>query len=122
MPARLLVVDDEALIRWSVGEQLSRAGFDVAEAADGAAALEIIRSQGAIDLAVLDLKLPDTDGLQLLRDIRVLAPACRVVMMSAYATPQDLSSARELGVPTIIPKPFDVRHLLDAVEQELARG
>lgn len=119
--ARLLVVDDEALIRWSLGEQFSSAGYEVAEAADGASALELLRADTPIDLVVLDLKLPDTDGLQLLKQIRLHSPDCPVIMMSAFATPQDISDARESGVLEIIPKPFDVEYLLRAVEQELDR-
>jgi CheY-like chemotaxis protein len=53
--ARVLVVDNEALIRWSLGEYLSLAGYEVAEAADGGAALEALSAEPAIDLAILDL-------------------------------------------------------------------
>lgn len=120
--SRLLVVDDEALIRWSLGEQLAKAGYDVVEAEDGASALDALRDQGPFDLVVLDLKLPDTDGLSLLKRIRQVAPACGVVMMSAFATPQDVSDARDIGVSEIIAKPFDVQYLLKAVETELHRA
>jgi DNA-binding NtrC family response regulator len=120
--ARLLVVDDEALIRWSLGEHLMSAGYDVIEAADGASALDILGATARIDLIVLDLKLPDTDGLSLLRRIRGTWPTCKVVMMSAFATAQDVQDARQYGVAEIIPKPFDVQHLLKVVEQELANA
>lgn len=118
--ARVLVVDDEALIRWSLGEQLTHAGYDVAEAATGAEALAALHGETApFDLVLLDLKLPDTDGLRLLRHIRETRPRCRVIMMSAFATPQDVDEARQGGVAEIIAKPFDVDALLRAVEREL---
>lgn len=118
--ARLLIVDDEALIRWSLGEHLTNAGYEVVEAADGASALDILGAGAPVNLVVLDLKLPDTDGLSLLRRIRDTWPVCKVVMMSAFATAQDLHDARQSGVAEIIPKPFDVQYLLQAVEHELA--
>lgn len=120
--ARLLVVDDEALIRWSLGEHLTNAGYEVVEARDGASALDILGAPGRIDLVVLDLKLPDTDGLSLLKRIRQAWPTCKVVMMSAFATAEDLDDARHSGVAEIIPKPFDVQYLLKAVEHELANA
>ena len=61
----ILVVDDERLIRWSLNERLTRDGFRVVEAADGATAEEAL-SHGDVDLVLLDVKLPDTDGLTLL--------------------------------------------------------
>src|SRR5688572_32118553 len=83
-PARVLVVDDEALIRWSLSERLASAGYEVEEAGDGETAIGYFR-QGAphIDLVVLDLKLPDADGVTLLKQIKRLSPASRVVMMTA---------------------------------------
>jgi len=120
--ARVLVVDDEALIRWSLGEQLAKAGYEVTEAADGAAALDVLRRHPPIDLVVLDLKLPDIDGLELLKRIREIAPDAPVIMMSAFATPQDVSDARQYGVAEIIAKPFDVQYLLATVHQALNRA
>lgn len=118
---RVLVVDDEALIRWSLSEQLSRAGYEVHQAADGAAALAMLQSDTEpIDLVVLDLKLPDTDGLSLLKLIRRIRPVARVVMMSAFATALNIDEARREGVEEIIPKPFDSLYMLRAVERALA--
>lgn len=120
--ARILVVDDEALIRWSLREQLSQAGYEVAEAADGESAMTMLSSRGPFDLVLLDLKLPDMNGLFLLERIREVSPRCPVVMMSAYATPDDTRRAVCSGIKEIIAKPFDVGYLLRAVERELKRA
>lgn len=119
-PVRVLIVDDEALIRWSLSERLSGAGYTVYEAGDGAAALRFFRDEAApIDLVVLDLKLPDTDGVTLLKQIRRVCPACRVILMTAFGTPDALAEARSQGVYDVLPKPFNLDKMLNTVEQAL---
>ena len=63
-PVRILIVDDEKLIRWSLRQRLEAAGYEVLEAEDGAEGLELCREN--VDLVVLDFRLPDTDGLSLI--------------------------------------------------------
>jgi DNA-binding NtrC family response regulator len=119
--ARVLVVDDEALIRWSLNERLSSAGYEVEEAEDGASALSYFR-EGAprVDLVVLDLKLPDIDGVDLLKQIKRLCPACRVVLMTAFGTPDKLADARNSGAYDVVAKPFNLDKMLRVVEGALA--
>lgn len=119
--ARVLVVDDEALIRWSLNERLSSVGYEVQEAGDGASALTYFR-EGAprIDLVVLDLKLPDVDGVDLLKQIKCLCPTCRVVLMTAFGTPDKLADARNNGAYDVVGKPFDLDEMLRVVEGALA--
>src|SRR6516165_1387546 len=84
-PPRVLVVDDEALIRWSICETLSDLGCAVLEAGDGETALRMLMDTApGVDVIVLDYRLPDSDGLGLLSAIRRLAPGSQVIMMSAY--------------------------------------
>jgi DNA-binding NtrC family response regulator len=120
-PARVLVVDDEALIRWSLNERLSSAGYEVQEAGDGASALRYFR-EGAppIDIVVLDMKLPDTDGVDLLKQVKRLCPTCRVIVMTAFGTPENIVDARKSGAYAVLAKPFDLDKMLQAVEQALA--
>lgn len=117
---RVLVVDDEALIRWSLNERLSGAGYQVYEAGDGVAALRYF-GDGAtpIDVVVLDLKLPDTDGVTLLKQIRRICPTCRVILMTAFGTPDKLAEARDSGAYDVLPKPFNLDKMLHAVERAL---
>ena len=120
-PARVLVVDDEGLIRWSLNERLSTAGYEVLEAGDGASALNYFR-EGAprIDLVLLDLKLPDADGLDLLKHIKRLRPSCRVILMTAFGTPDKLLDARNHGACDVMAKPFNLDKMLQTVERALA--
>jgi two-component system response regulator PilR (NtrC family) len=120
-PARVLVVDDEGLIRWSLNERLSSAGYEVLEAGDAASTLSYFR-EGAppIDLVVLDLKLPDADGVDLLKRIKRVCPDCRVILMTAFGTPDKLLDARNAGAYDVVPKPFNLDKMLQTVERALA--
>src|SRR5690349_21763353 len=80
--AMVLVVDDEALIRWSIVETLTALGYSVAEAGDGHQALTALSTLSKpVDVVLLDYRLPDSDNLTLLSSIRRLAPASHVIMM-----------------------------------------
>lgn len=111
-PRTALVVDDEALIRWSVSETLSDLGFVVAQAADGASALSAIGDAGtAFDVVVLDLRLPDVNDLSLLGRVRELLPLSTVVLMTAFGTAEIVAAALELGVIGVLNKPFELTEL-----------
>jgi len=120
----VLVVDDEALIRWSLAESLSDAGYSVTEASDGASAVAEASHGQAFDAIVLDYRLPDSNDLHLLATIRGLQPAAAVVMMTAFGTPEMTSGALELVAYRVVAKPFDVHDIVDIVSQarETARG
>lgn len=115
-PLRVLVVDDEALIRWSVTETLADLGLEVEQAVDAASALAAIEpSQLDFDVIVLDLRLPDMDDLTLLSTIRGRLPHAAVVLMTAFGTPEIVAEARALGVRDILSKPFELGELSRAV-------
>jgi DNA-binding NtrC family response regulator len=116
----VLVVDDEALIRWSLAESLAEAGYTVSEASDGASAVAQASGGGLFDAIVLDYRLPDSNDLHLLETIRGLQPSAAVVMMTAFGTPEVTSGALELGACRVVPKPFDVHDMVDLVTK--ARG
>jgi DNA-binding NtrC family response regulator len=121
-PLRVLVVDDEALIRWAVSETLSRAGHVVVQAGDGSAALQAMRDAAPIDVVLMDLKLPDSADLSLLSRIRRQWPDSAVVMMTAHGSAEVAAAALALGVYEVLGKPFDVREIERAVEDaHLAR-
>jgi DNA-binding NtrC family response regulator len=108
---RALIVDDEFLLRWSITQVLSDAGFDVVEAGTAAEARAALAADPGIPVALFDLKLPDSDDLGLLSDARRLAPACAVVMMTAHAPAGFEIAARAGGAAAILAKPFDLRQL-----------
>jgi two-component system, NtrC family, response regulator AtoC len=115
-PLRILVVDDESLIRWSLAETLSDLGHLVSEAGDGEAALgTLTHAGGSFDVVLLDYHLPDSHDLVLLAEIRRLAPNAMVIMMTAFATPEMSDAALRIGACRVVPKPFDIHVMADLV-------
>jgi DNA-binding NtrC family response regulator len=108
---RVLVVEDEGLIRWSIAETLAERGHTVLEAASAAAALQALEAPGAIDVVLLDCRLPDSEGLSLLAAVRRLRPDAGVVMMTAFGTPEVAEGALSFGAHRIVSKPFDMSAL-----------
>jgi DNA-binding NtrC family response regulator len=112
---RVLVVDDELLIRWCIAETLKHRGHTVVEAEDGAAAVRALEdSSHTVDAVVLDYRLPDSNDLSLLAQIRRIVPASPVVLMTAYGGPDIVEGARRLGAYDVMDKPFEM-HDLEAV-------
>jgi len=114
----VLVVDDEFLIRWSLRERLSQAGLNVAEAATGAEAID--RFAAAVEVVLLDVRLPDADGLDLLRRFKALRSDVTVVMITAHGTDDMADEARALGAYAFVHKPFDVEQVAALVARALA--
>ena len=119
IPLTVLVIDDEALIRWALVETLAEAGHAVVEAPDGAGGLRAVMTGARdFDLIFLDFRLPDSHDFTLLEAIRRRSPRSVVVLMTASATPEMVSEAHRLGVYRLLHKPFDipeVHHILGAV-------
>jgi DNA-binding NtrC family response regulator len=119
--ATVLVVDDEALIRWSLTEGLAGAGFQVLDARDGKEARQQLAAHGpAIDVVVLDVRLPDADGLRLLDGIKRAHPVCQVIILTAYGTPEVADEANRLGAFRMVSKPFNLDELVRLVGQAVA--
>ena len=119
--ARILVVDDEPLIRWAVVETLADRGYDVGEVEDAASAIRAC-SPGSqpIDLVLLDLHLPDCDDLRVLSAIRRLSTHTPVILMTAYGSPDLFMEARRMGAFAVVDKPFEMEALEPLVERALA--
>ena len=116
---RILVVDDEKLIRWSVGERLQRDGYEVLSAESGEEALELVAAN-APDLMLLDVRLPGIDGLATLQRALALHPDVSVLMMSAHSTVDIAVEAMKHGAVDFLVKPFPFQSLDAAVERALA--
>jgi two-component system response regulator AtoC len=112
---RVLVVDDEPLIRWSIAETLGAAGHQVTEAPDAASALRALADAPDTDLVLLDFRLPDSNDLGLLAEIRRIAPSVPVIMMTAFGTPDVTAGALKLGASKVLNKPFNMHDLEDLV-------
>jgi AmiR/NasT family two-component response regulator len=120
MPTRILIAEDETLIRLDLRQLLESAGFDVcAEARDGEEAVQLARSEQP-DLAVLDVKMPRLDGIEAARRILDERPI-PIVMLTAYAEQELVSRAIEAGVFGYLVKPFRETDLLPAIETARAR-
>ena len=108
---RVLIVDDEPLIRWSLAETLVQWGHLVQETGDAATTLQRLTDGYRPDVVLLDLTLPDSNDLSLLRNIRALSPGSAVVMMSSFITPEMAIAAVQLGAYRVMSKPVELRDL-----------
>ena len=113
----ILIIDDEDLLRWSLGEKLRSAGHEVVEASNRAEALQ--RLDLELDVVLLDLKLPDVDGMELLHRIRKADPESLVIMMTAFSTTDVAVQAMREGAYDYIEKPFDLDECVLRVERAL---
>jgi two-component system response regulator PilR (NtrC family) len=119
----LLLVDDDERILDVVARFARRAGFDVVTCAGGKQALDHLRRQPA-DLAMVDLRMPDVNGLDVLRAIKETVPGCEVILMTGYAGIDSAVEAIKLGAVDYLTKPFDferLSHVLEAVREEAER-
>ncbi len=122
MPQNLLIVDDEASLCWVLGRFFSSAGYQVdsAQALDEALGL---MTTGRYDLVISDLRLGGTqseEGLVLANHVRRAAPRTRVVLLTAFATPELAERARGVGVDLVLPKPQPLPALARHVSQLLS--
>jgi len=114
----ILVVDDEKLIRWSLKERMTREGHAVTEADSGKAAAAALEAE-LPDLVLLDMKLPDADGLSILKAILQRAPELPVILITAYSTVDTAVEAMHLGAYDYISKPFNMDELAITVKRAL---
>ena len=115
---RILVAEDEALIRMDLVEMLIEAGYEVvAEASDGAQAIELAQLHKP-DLAILDVKMPILDGISAAEKIISIAP---VLMLTAFSQRELVERARDAGVMAYVVKPFSIGDLVPAIEIAISR-
>jgi DNA-binding NtrC family response regulator len=118
---KILVVDDEEIVRMSCERTLSPAGYEVSVAAGGREGIELLE-KNTYGLVLLDLKMPDMDGIEVLNRIQKSWPATKVVMITGYSTVDTAVQALRLGAVNFIEKPFTPDTLLKAVDEVLGRG
>ena len=116
---KVMVVDDEPDVRQLLGDFLGSRGYEVFLAADGLAAVSQLDVYKP-DLVLLDVAMPGMDGVETLRQISMIAPATRVIMVTANTDISLTSRLLALGAVDYIPKPFDLDYLEQAVTIQLA--
>ena len=123
MSQKLLMIEDDARLAAMVADYLMQSGFAVQLAADGQHGLAAVQA-GAPELVILDLMLPDMDGLEVCRRIRALPGALArtpVLMLTAKGDPMDRIIGLEIGADDYLPKPFEPRELLARIRAVLRR-
>jgi two-component system cell cycle sensor histidine kinase/response regulator CckA len=119
----VLLVEDEEAVRSFAGRALTSRGYNVLEAATGAEALEIMEKEdGAVELVVSDVVMPEMDGPTLLRKLRETRPDIRIIFISGYAEDAFRKNLEEEDNFTFLPKPFSLKQLAEAVKAELEGG
>ncbi len=118
MEAKILIVDDEEAVIKAIAGALEDEGYLTLTARDGREALEIYRREGA-DVVLLDIWMPDIDGLDLLRRIKDVDDSCPVIMISGHATVSTAVKAMKMGAFDFLEKPLSVEALLGTVERAL---
>jgi two-component system, NtrC family, response regulator PilR len=118
--ARILVVDDERSMREMLAILLRREGHDVAVAENGRTAIDLL-DQRPFDLVVSDARMPDIDGLEVLRHARSVNPAIIAIMITAYGSPDLIRGVAQLGVNDYVEKPFNTEVLRFRIRKELDR-
>jgi DNA-binding NtrC family response regulator len=116
----VLVVDDEALLRWSLAELLRRNGHSVIEAASAEDTRDAItHASEPIDAVLLDYHLPDSNDPRLLEEVRRRLPQSAVVLMTAFGTPEMMQAALDRGAYWVLSKPFDLHGVERLITQAL---
>ena len=120
-PVKILVVDDEPDMLWSLNQILSYANYTVVTALNGGEALNYLRKQAFV-MAIVDVKLPDMDGLQLATMLKAITPELAIVLISGYYYAEDPEIEREVNqkiATSFISKPFSLRELRSTIQQVL---
>ena len=115
---RILVAEDETIIRLDLVEMLTEAGYEViAQAENGAVAIELAKEHKP-DLAILDVKMPEVDGITAAEQIISISP---VLMLTAFSQRELIERARDAGVMAYVVKPFSINDLVPAIEIAISR-
>src|SRR5438128_5483652 len=116
---RVLIVDDEEVLRDVLQAVLQREGFEVVLAASGEECLNVVETDNEIDLVILDVMLPGISGIDTLRAIRITNPALPVVVITAFSSIDGAIEAMKHGAYHYIPKPFKNEEVVITVNKAL---
>lgn len=115
---RILVVDDDEPLRTVLSTELSSEGYEVTTAADGSEAIDLVRDNN-FDLVLLDIKMPNVDGFEVLKFIKGGKPNTKVIMLTGFADLKNAIESKRLGAEDFVSKPYDLVDLLTTIERVL---
>ncbi len=115
---KILVVDDEDALRTVLSAELEGEGYQVGTAADGQEAINIL-GKSAFDLILLDIKMPNVDGFEVLKFVKENHPKTKVIMLTGFADLKNAIESKKLGAEDFVSKPYDLVDLLTTVERVL---
>jgi DNA-binding response OmpR family regulator len=122
LPRSVLIVDDEQLLVRTVSSVLKEAGYRVATAGSAEQAEKLAFGGSPFDLIVVDNRLPKESGIELIQRLREATVKSRVILMTAYETPEVKAEAKRLKVDRYLTKPFDLTALVDDVKSLIGPG
>ena len=120
-PGKILIVDDDPEVRMATRDFLASKGYEVAVAEGGREALRMLDAS-PVDVVLLDVAMPDMDGMETLKRIVASHPAMPVIMVTANADIEITSKVLQLGAPDYVPKPFDLDSRDQAISIQLSAG
>ncbi len=115
---RILVVDDEEALRTVLSTELSSEGYEVSTAGDGSEAIDLVK-ENTYDLVLLDIKMPNVDGFEVLKYIKGGKPDIKVIMLTGFADLKNAIESKRLGAEDFVSKPYDLVDLLTTIERVL---
>ncbi|MDI6767428.1 MAG: response regulator [Bacteroidota bacterium] len=116
LKATILIVDDEPDLRDLLGQVLTNAGYKVSQAPDGDVALKLLKKE-KFDIALLDIQMPNVNGIQVLKYIQEHLPKTKAIMLTGYADLKHAMEAKEFGARDFIGKPYKIEDILSTVER-----
>jgi len=116
---KILVVEDESVTREILADILTDEGYTVSTAENGYEAIKKVENGERFDLCILDIKLPEINGVETLKAIKKIDPKIVAIMMTAYSVEDLIKEALKLGAYTCIHKPFDTNEVLEVIKKIL---
>ncbi len=118
---KILVVDDDMIVLNSCKRVLEAEGFEIHLVSSANKALEVMEGD-AFSLLLIDVKMPEHDGMWLIREIKRICPEIPIIVMSGYPTPRTIDNGFKLGADSFIAKPFTPDELIEVVRKVLKKG
>ena len=115
----ILIVDDDDTIREELRHLVSEEGYNVVTAVDGADALQKL-SQTSFQLVLLDVRMPNLDGYEVLTQVKILYRSTKVIMITGHADLTQAMKSKKMGADDFIEKPFDIDYVMTSVRRSLA--